>query len=60
MGAADAGDNDGAHTSAMPLVPCPHDTTGKPPAGGVPFGTAITPVTATGLFMTLCDTYMTR
>jgi len=54
------GDNDGAHTSAMPLVPWPHDTTGNPPAGGDPAGTATTPVTTTGLFCTVSDMYMTR
>ena len=44
----------------MPLVPCPHDTTGKPPAGGLPLGIAMSPVTATGLLPTVCDTYITR
>ena len=44
----------------MPFVPWPHDTTGKPSAGGEPFGTAINPVTGVGLSRTVVDTYMTR
>src|ERR1043166_5032688 len=57
---SDDGLSDGAHTSAMPSVPCPHDTTGKPAVGGGPLGTATTPVTATYLFCRFNDEYMTR
>jgi hypothetical protein len=40
---------DGAHWSAMPVVPCAQVTIGQPPFGGVPFGTVTVPETATGL-----------
>ena len=44
----------------MPLVPCAHDTTLKPPLGGGVFGTATTPVTAIGAPRTDVDEYITR
>lgn len=36
---------DGAHASAMPTVPCPQVTTGQPPLGALPLGTATVPET---------------
>ena len=39
---------DGAQTSAMPVVPCDQATMGHPPAGGLPLGMNTTPDTATG------------
>ena len=39
---------EGAHTSAVPVVPCAQEISGQPPGGGVPSGTATVPDTATG------------
>ena len=56
-----AGSSDGAHRSAMPLVPWAQLTTGKPPLGAVPSGTTMVPVTATGLSpVSVLDRYITR
>src|SRR3954453_22361935 len=40
---------DGAHSSAIPDVPCAHVTTGQPPFGVLPLGIDTSPETATGL-----------
>jgi hypothetical protein len=40
---------DGAHWSAMPVVPCAQVMSGQPPFGGFPLGTVTVPETATGL-----------
>ena len=37
---------DGAHESAMPVVPCAHEISGQPAFGARPFGTASVPDTA--------------
>ena len=44
----------------MPVVPCAHETTGKPPLGALPFGTDTSPDTATALPRTPTDRYSTR
>ncbi len=36
---------DGAHLSAVPVVPCAQLSTGQPPFGALPFGTATVPDT---------------
>jgi hypothetical protein len=40
---------EGAHWSAMPVVPCAHVTTGQPPLGALVFGIETVPETAIGL-----------
>jgi hypothetical protein len=60
MGTAWVGSNEGAHSSAIALVPCPQLTTGYPPAGAGVRGTITRPVTATILLRTDSDVYMTR
>ncbi len=44
-----SGPRDGAHWDARPVVPWAQLTMGKPPGGGAPPGTTITPETATSL-----------
>src|SRR3954453_9553312 len=43
---------DGAHSSAIPDVPCAHVTTGQPPFGVLPLGIDTSPETATGFSST--------
>ena len=42
-----AGSREGAHTSAMPVVPCAQVITGQPALGALPFGIATMPDTGT-------------
>ncbi len=44
----------------MPVVPWAHVTTGQPPDGAVPLGTAIRPVTAMSFPATDREWYITR
>ena len=43
---------EGAHWSAMPVVPWAHEMTGQPPFGALPFGIDTVPDTATPLPLT--------
>jgi hypothetical protein len=51
---------DGAHSSAMPVVPWASDTMGRPPSAAGAVGTVAVPVTAIGSPATLSDRYMIR
>jgi hypothetical protein len=51
---------DGAHSSAIPVVPCASVTTGRPPSGAAAVGTPITPVTTIGSPATSSEVYMIR
>jgi hypothetical protein len=51
---------DGAHSSAMPLVPWAMVSTGRPPGGASPGGTNAVPVTTIGSPSSDSDTYMIR
>ena len=51
---------DGAHWSAMPLVPWAMVRTGRPPAGAGVAGTSAMPVTAIGPPLRSSDRYMIR
>ena len=55
-----AGCFDGAHSSAMPLVPCASVSTGRPPVGASPGGTSAVPVTTIGSPSSDSETYMIR
>jgi hypothetical protein len=48
---------DGAHWSAIPVVPWAKVTTGHPPFGALPFGTETVPDTATGFPSTPVERY---
>src|SRR3954466_15674783 len=50
---------EGAHTSAMPVVPWSHVITGQPFFGALPFGTDTTPETAIGLPSVPTERYST-
>ncbi len=51
--------SDGAHASAMPVVPCAHDMIGHPPAGGAPPGTTMYPETPVSPPWTVVERYKT-
>jgi hypothetical protein len=55
-----AGSFDGAHSSAMPLVPWAIVSTGRPPDGAAPGGTSAVPVTTIGSPSSDSETYMIR
>jgi hypothetical protein len=55
-----AGSRDGAHSSAMPVVPWEIVTIGRPSAGASAVGTEARPVTAIGSPASDSDRYMIR